>query len=297
MYRMNCENTLASLLKKGKSVLEESGIEEAGLDAWLLLEYETGKSRAFYLAHPEEEVEEKQAVEYLQLIRQRSLHIPVQQLTHQAFFMGYEFWVNEHVLIPRQDTECLVEEALRYLKGKEHPRILDMCTGSGCILASLLLELPNSTGVGVDVSCEALEVARRNLHTYGLEERAVLVQSDLFADRFFDADKEGTTELFDMIISNPPYIATAEIDRLAEEVRQHDPRIALDGKEDGLYFYRTITAQAERFLKPGGCLLYEIGYDQGETVTELMRQSGYTEVRKQKDLAGCDRVVCGRKRM
>ena len=132
--------TLESLLKKGTTILKDNGLEEAGLDAWLLLEFKTGKNRAYYFAHGDEPVSDETAAEYLTLIDRRAGHIPVQQLTHQAFFMGYEFYVNENVLIPRQDTETLVEEALKHLGDVEKPEILDMCTGSGCILLSLLLE-------------------------------------------------------------------------------------------------------------------------------------------------------------
>ena len=150
--------TLESLLKKGTTILKDNGLEEAGLDAWLLLEFKTGKNRAYYFAHGDEPVSDETAAEYLTLIDRRAGHIPVQQLTHQAFFMGYEFYVNENVLIPRQDTEALVEEAIETRLGNvEKPEILDMCTGSGCILLSLLLERPRMpVGTGVDVSPEAL---------------------------------------------------------------------------------------------------------------------------------------------
>ena len=154
--------TLESLLKKGTTILKDNGLEEAGLDAWLLLEFKTGKNRAYYFAHGDEPVSDETAAEYLTLIDRRAGHIPVQQLTHQAFFMGYEFYVNENVLIPRQDTETLVEEALKHLGDVEKPEILDMCTGSGCILLSLLLERQDACGTGVDVSPEALEVAKKN---------------------------------------------------------------------------------------------------------------------------------------
>ena len=138
--------TLESLLKKGTTILKDNGLEEAGLDAWLLLEFKTGKNRAYYFAHGDEPVSDETAAEYLTLIGRRAGHIPVQQLTHQAFFMGYEFYVNENVLIPRQDTETLVEEALKHLGNVEKPEILDMCTGSGCILLSLLLERQDACG-------------------------------------------------------------------------------------------------------------------------------------------------------
>ena len=240
--------TLESLLKKGTTILKDNGLEEAGLDAWLLLEYKTGKNRAYYFAHGDEPVSDETAAEYLELIGRRAGHIPVQQLTHQAFFMGYEFYVNENVLIPRQDTETLVEEGLKCLEDVEKPEILDMCTGSGCILISLLLERQDARGAGVDVSPEALEVAKENASLLKVENRADLVESDLFSAPYFceKGGKEGGK--YDILISNPPYIATEEIETLMEEVRLHDPRKALDGMEDGLYFYRKITVEAVEFV-------------------------------------------------
>ena len=287
--------TLAQLLKDGTEILKESEIEEAGLDAWLLLEYETGKNRAYFYAHSEEEAEEAVIRGYEEKIQKRASHIPLQHITHQGFFMGYEFFVDEHVLVPRQDTETLVEEALRLLQEKESPAILDMCTGSGCILISLLLEKAGSTGTGADLSPETLLVAKRNAERLQVTDRADFVESNLFsADYFQERDgKEGPK--YDMLISNPPYIPSAEIEELMEEVRLHDPRMALDGKEDGLYFYREITGNAGRYLKPGGWLLYEIGCSQGNDVKEIMEAAGYQDVRILKDLAGLDRVAAGRR--
>lgn len=287
--------TLESLLKKGTTILKDNGLEEAGLDAWLLLEYKTGKNRAYYFAHGDEPVSDETAAEYLELIGRRAGHIPVQQLTHQAFFMGYEFYVNENVLIPRQDTETLVEEGLKCLEDVEKPEILDMCTGSGCILISLLLERQDARGAGVDVSPEALEVAKENASLLKVENRADLVESDLFSAPYFceKGGKEGGK--YDILISNPPYIATEEIETLMEEVRLHDPRKALDGMEDGLYFYRKITEEAGEYLKPGGWLLYEIGCTQGEAVSEMLRNAGFEKVQVVKDLPGLDRVVMGQK--
>ena len=287
-------STLAALLKKGKEILEKAGIEEAGLDAWLLLEYETGKNRAYYYAHQEENVSDETGNAYLKKIRLRAGHVPLQHITHQAFFMGSEFYVNEHVLIPRQDTENLVEAALEAAKTMENPRILDMCTGSGCILLSFLLEKEGSTGTGADVSREALKVAERNRDSLCLGGRADFVESNLFEQLFLQKKDSKERSGYDMLISNPPYIRTAEISGLMDEVRLHDPALALDGHEDGLYFYRRITREGKAFLKPGGWLLYEIGYDQGEAVSSIMREAGFSGVKIKKDLAGLDRVALGR---
>lgn len=287
--------TFESLLKEGIGILEKAGIKEARLDAWLLLEYKTGKSRAYYFAHTEEEVQEKLAGEYLQLCAQRAEHIPLQHLTHQAFFMGYEFYVNEHVLVPRQDTETLVEEALKLLKEKENPYILDMCTGSGCILLSLLAELPGCKGTGADISPDALLVSSKNAKRLGVSDRAVLVESDTFSGDYFQEKCRKQPLQYDMLISNPPYIPSAEIGELMEEVRLHDPLLALDGHEDGLFFYRTITSRGKEFLKPGGWLLYEIGSSQGEEVAGILKAEGFGRIAVIKDLAGLDRVVSGQK--
>ena len=282
--------TWEALLKEGQEILEAAGIEEAGLDAWLLLEYESGKNRAYYFAHCKEEADEEIKTPYMEKIRKRAQHIPLQHLTHQGYFMGYEFFVNENVLVPRQDTEVLVEEARSLIKEKEVPQILDMCTGSGCILLSLLLEREDALGTGADLSEKALSVAEKNRETYHLETRAELIKSDMFQSGYF----EGKKESFDIIVSNPPYIPTEEIEKLQAEVRFHDPFMALDGKEDGLYFYRIIAKNAGEYLKPGGFLACEIGCDQGEDVKKMFESCGFSDVKVIKDLAGLDRVVSGK---
>ena len=288
--------TLNGLLKNGQKILEQSGIREAGLDAWLLLEYITGKSRAYYFAHGDEGVTEETACRYQELIRKRAEHIPLQHLTHQAFFMGYEFYVNEDVLVPRQDTETLVEAALKLLKGNKAPRILDMCTGSGCIITSLMLEVPEAFGIGVDLSEKALEVAIRNAGELGTADRTKFVKSDLFSAEYFSKkDNAEKVTGYDMLISNPPYIPSGEIEGLMEEVRLHDPRMALDGMEDGLYFYREITRQAMNHIRPGGWLLYEIGCEQGKDVKELLEKEGFIKTEIRQDLCGLDRVVLGQR--
>lgn len=280
--------TLKQLYKVGTVKLAEEGIEEFSLDAWYLLEYVTGVSKAMYFAEPERAVSEENADRYIDCIRQRAAHIPLQHITGEQEFMGYPFCVNEHVLIPRQDTEILVEEAIQIMRPKM--KILDMCTGSGCIVLSILkmckekYYMTDLQGVGADVSEEALKVARENSRR--LEVPVTWIQSDLFA-------KIPEEEKYDVIVSNPPYIETAVIDTLQEEVRLHDPYIALDGKEDGLYFYRRIISEADKYLKPQGKLMFEIGCDQAEAVEELMKNAGYEQITVKKDLAGLDRVVYG----
>lgn len=273
--------TLQQMYKEGTEKLQKAGIDDARLDAWYLLEYVTGITKASYYGNPEEEVEEEKALDYLEKIRIRSTRVPLQHITGEQEFMGYPFLVNQHVLIPRQDTETLVEEALHM--SHEGMRVLDMCTGSGCILLSMMKMKPDMEGVGCDISEEALKVAEENRKRLNVN-NVSFIQSDLFEQI------EGT---FDMIVSNPPYIRTDVIQELQDEVRMHDPWIALDGKEDGLFFYRKIVNEGGRFLKNGGVLLFEIGCDQGEAVSELMKVSGYSNVKIKKDLAGLDRVVIG----
>lgn len=288
--------SLEALLKEGTKVLEEKKIQEARLDAWLLLEYVTGVSRALYFADPKKAVEEEKAEEYRKLIVLRAGHIPLQHITHQAYFMGFEFYVDENVLVPRQDTETLVEKALEILENQKKPRILDMCTGSGCILLSFLMERTDAVGTGVDISEGALAVAKQNRMHLQLEDRAEFVQSDLFSGDYFKKNSGNTVTEYDMLISNPPYIPSGEIPGLMEEVRSHDPVLALDGKEDGLFFYREITAQADKYLRAGGWLMYEIGCDQGESVSKIMKTDNFINVEVIQDLAGLDRVVIGQKK-
>ena len=280
--------TLKQLYKVGTVKLAEEGIEEFSLDAWYLLEYVTGVSKAMYFAEPERAVSEENADRYIDCIRRRAAHIPLQHITGEQEFMGYPFCVNEHVLIPRQDTEILVEEAVQVMRPKM--KVLDMCTGSGCIVLSILkmcrekYYMTDLQGIGADVSEEALKVARENGRRLGVP--VTWIQSDLFA-------KIPEEEKYDAIVSNPPYIETAVIDTLQEEVRLHDPYIALDGKEDGLYFYRRIISEAGKYLKTQGKLMFEIGCDQAEAVEELMKNAGYEQITVKKDLAGLDRVVYG----
>lgn len=271
----------AKLYQIGKEQLQKAGITDAELDARLLLEFICHTDRNALYAHGDQEIEDEKMHDFLQLIEKRAAHIPLQHLTGEQNFMGLDFLVNEHVLIPRQDTEILVEEIMRDLH--DGIRILDMCTGSGCILLSLLHYSNDCSGVGVDVSEDALAVARQNADRLA-EKQAVFIQSDLF---------EKVEGSFDLIVSNPPYIRSQEIAGLMPEVREHEPHLALDGKDDGLHFYREIIKGAMPHLKRGGQLFFEIGYDQGEAVQALLAANGYTEIAVVKDYARLDRVVYG----
>lgn len=303
--------TLKTGYTEAKKLLEESGIEEASLDAWLLLEYVTGISRASYYADPDREMSPDEWRRYSELVGRRAERVPLQHITGTQEFMGLVFEVNEHVLIPRQDTEILVEQALAFIGSGKVPaaensrtRILDMCTGSGCILLSVMhwaesyrqkaLRRAGDTarggekqdiiieGTGADISSKALAVAEKNARRLGIS--AGFVESDLFG---------AVRGKYGMILSNPPYIRSDEIKDLQEEVRLHDPVIALDGREDGLYYYRRIVRESRSYLEEGGALLFEIGCDQAEAVSGLMSGAGFSEITVKKDLAGLDRVVSG----
>ena len=269
--------------EKGKGVLTEAGLEEAELDARLLLEYVCETDRNYLLAHGDCKLSVAQENSYLALIKKRAERIPLQHLTGVQDFMGLEFQVNEYVLIPRQDTEILVEEVMRELR--DGMDILDMCTGTGCILISLLQYSNDCTGLGVDISEEALALAGKNAEKLLDPDRQVqFVKSDLF---------ESVEGMYDIIVSNPPYIQSGVIADLMPEVKDHEPTSALDGGEDGLYFYRKITRECKSFLKSGGMLFYEIGSDQGAAVSEILSKEGFGEIRVVKDYAGLDRVVHG----
>lgn len=271
--------TLQEAYAYGRAYLKGQGIQEAELDAWRLLEHLTGKSRSDYYAHGEEPLSQAQVIAYENFLESRGRRIPLQYLTGRQEFMGLAFRVNEDVLIPRQDTEVLAEEVLKTLKAGM--RVLDLCTGSGCILISLLALCPGVEGMGTDISAEALAAARQNAKDYHV--RAEFRKSDMFSHI--------KAQRFDCIVSNPPYIATGEISGLMEEVREHEPRQALDGGEDGLHFYRILAEQAGAYLKDGGRMYLEIGYNQGEAVSSLLRDAGFEQVSVKKDLCGNDRVA------
>lgn len=264
----------------GEKILTMAGIMDVKTDAWMLLEMAAKIDRSYYYLHMEDDITQEQLNEYEWALKKRAEHIPLQYIVGETEFMGLPFKVNSSVLIPRQDTETLVEEALKV--AKPGMKVLDMCTGSGCIIISILHHGKELEGYASDISRHAINVAKENAK---LNHVAVSFETgDLF---------DHIKGKYDIIVSNPPYIRTEEIAKLMPEVQNFEPYDALDGKEDGLFFYRRIVEQAGDYLNPGGHLLFEIGHDQGQDVSELMEQAGFGNVRVIKDLAGNDRVVTG----
>lgn len=283
--------TYGQFYEYGKQKLMAAGIDEAALDARLLLEYICHTDRNELIIHADRERSSMEEQFYKIVIEKRASHMPLQYIIGEQEFMGLSFQVNAHVLIPRQDTEILVEEAMRYLG--DGMRILDMCTGSGCILLSLLKYSNECEGVGIDISSDALRVAQENAQRLQLD--ATFLEGDLFLPlKNFKSDKTSDT-LFDIIVSNPPYIETKVIDTLMPEVRLYEPVSALDGGEDGLCFYRKIAAEAPRFMRKGAYLFFEIGCAQAQKVKMLMQEARFVKVEVLKDYAGLDRVVFGMK--
>lgn len=283
--------TYREVLTSAQDKLQGVGIFEAASDARILFFSTFEIDNTFYLIHGNEQAPAEKILVFTEKLGKRLRHVPVQYIEHQAPFMGYDFYVDENVLIPRMDTEILVDTALRIIEknsssNQKTVRVLDMCTGSGCIAISLYLQL-SSKNIKVkmdaaDISEGALSVARKNASSLCAD--VSCIHSDLF---------DTIKDKYDYILSNPPYIRPEVIETLEPEVRCHEPRLALEGFSDGLYFYREITRAAANQLTEGGYLMYEIGYDQGEDVSGIMSSFGFKEVRIIKDLAGLDRVVLG----
>ena len=272
------EYSLKGLLTDGTKMLTQAGIDEAELDARYILEYITGLNSAQYFIHSEDIIEKNKAEEFFRLIERRSKRIPLSYVIGTRDFFGLTFKVNENVLIPEQETELLVEEVIKYSEGKA---VLDMCTGSGCIAISIALFGKPSKVAASDISEKALEVARENAKSLKAGEIS-FIQGDMF---------ENVTDKFDIIVSNPPYIETGEIDELMPEVRDYIPRLALDGDIDGLKFYRIISKEAVKKLNKNGRIFYEIGYNQSRAVASILLENGFTDVKIMKDYSGLDRIV------
>ena len=273
--------TYKELLQTAREFLKMNGIADADLDAWYLLAHVFGINRADFFMYGSELVSKNKALQYNELIKKRAEHLPLQYITGRQEFMGLEFEVDENVLIPRQDTELLVEEALKVCKGKS---VMDMCTGSGCIIISLAKLGGIKNAVGTDISDKAIDVASRNAKKHNTDVK--FIQSDLF---------EKLVGSYDIIISNPPYIKSEELRSLMPEVRDHEPRQALDAGSTGLIFYDRIIKDINRYLNPGGYIFLEIGYDQGNAISSMLHDAGFTDINVKKDFCDLDRLVCARK--
>ena len=274
-------------MAQGMFRLMQKKVPDAGLDARLLLEYVCNTDQNYLYLHGDDNLSEQQEKSYEELLKRRENREPLQYITGQQVFMGYPFQVREGVLIPRQETEILVELIEQLLL--PDMSVLDVCTGSGCILISLLRRYMEKNpdkkplrGVGTDISEKALSIARENARLNGVQ--AELIETDLF---------QGIEEKFDIIVSNPPYIVSEVVQELMPEVKDYEPKLALDGGTDGLDFYRRIIKQAPDYMKEKAVLCFEIGYDQGEAVASMMKEQGFVNVRVIKDYADLDRIAVG----
>lgn len=270
-------------IRKGMIILKTNNIEEPNLKARLLMQFILNKSRQYLLVHDGEELTRIQEKAYLEGIEKISKGVPLQHITHSQEFMKMNFYVNEDVLIPRPDTEILVEEVINISNKANKVKILDMCTGSGIIAISLAKYIKNSEITAVDISPKALRIAKLNAKNNNVEEKITFIESDLFNNI--------VKEKYDIIVSNPPYIKNEVIKSLDKEV-QKEPYIALAGGEDGLEFYRKIINQGFEYLKFNGYLCLEIGYDQKKEVIDIINsEEKYSEIYAKKDLAGNDRII------
>lgn len=272
--------SIRKLVKNGEDQLRQAGVLEPETDAFYLWEVCFCKSRAWFWTHSEMEADSLLANRYDFLIKQRAKRIPLQYLTGIQEFMGLCFEVDENVLIPRQDTEILVEEILKDCLGREKVSVLDLCTGSGCIILSLKKLGNLGQAAACDISEKALSIAKKNGEALGVDVN--WVHSDLY---------ENIEGSFDILVSNPPYIKTEEIKRLMPEVRKYEPIVALDGDADGLFFYRRIVKGAKERLTSGGRIYFEIGWDQAAAIKELLFAAGFDKIAVIQDLAGLDRVI------
>jgi len=273
--------TIKEMLSKGMIMLKGSNIDSPKLKARLLLQYILKKPRQHLIVYDNEEVGKKEQWEYFVNIEKLANGIPLQHITHHQEFMKMDFYVDENVLIPRPDTEILVEETIKIAQKMQKPKILDLCTGSGAIAISIAKNVPDAEVYGIDISSKALDVAKKNAKELGAKVK--FVKSNLF--------NKLEKMKFDIIVSNPPYIKKSDINYLSDEVKK-EPELALDGGYDGLDFYRKITEQAIDFLKLGSYLCFEIGYDQKDEVIDIINSQGhYSKTYSKKDLGGNDRVI------
>ena len=278
--------TIKETLRKGMIQLKTGNVTEPNLKARLIMQYILNKPRQYLIIYDDQVLTLRQEVDYFKAIKRLINGEPIQHITHQQEFMKLSFFVNEDVLIPRPDTEILVEEVIKIAKKIKAKNILDMCTGSGAIAVSLAKYLDNVEITAVDISTKTLNVAKTNAKNNEVENKITFIESNLFENI--------VNEKYDIIVSNPPYIKTDVIPKLDKQV-QNEPHIALDGGKDGLKFYKIIIEEAKKYLEENGKLILEIGYDQKEEVENLIKQSGqYKKIEVIKDLSQNDRVIIGK---
>jgi release factor glutamine methyltransferase len=282
--------TVRAALRWASEQLSQAGVDSPSADAERLVQHALGATRLDLYLHPDRPIAPPERARLRDALRQRCSRIPLQRVTGETEFWSLPFFVNDAVLIPRPETETLVEAALARLAGLPRPRVIDVGTGSGCIAVSLARGLPEGLVVATDISPAALRVARRNALRNGVGDRVRPIAGDLLAPL-------APSARFDAVVSNPPYIRCAELQGLQPEVRDHEPRLALDGGEDGLSVHRRLVACAGRHLRPGGWLALEVGAGQSGPVAELLKASGdFEEAARHRDLTGVERVLVARRR-
>ena len=278
--------TISDAIKKGMIELKNVNIEEPKLKARLLMQYVLNKSRQYVIVNDREELDNIKEKQYLEEIKILKKGVPIEHITHQKEFMKLSFFVDKNVLIPRQDTEILVEEVIKIAKKINARKVLDLCTGSGAIAVSLAKYLPQAEITAIDISNEALNIAKKNAISNNVENQITFISSDMFTNL--------NEEKFDIIVSNPPYIKTNVIKNLDIQV-QNEPYIALDGGKDGLDFYKKIINESYQYLKYNGYLCLEIGFDQKIDVIELIENTeSFTGTYSKKDLFDNDRIIVTR---
>lgn len=276
---------IKEVLSKGITQLKQNNVEDSNLKARMLLANILGKPKEYFITHDNEDIDE---TEFFLQIKMLINKTPIQYIINNQEFMKLNFYVDENVLIPQPDTEILVEEVISLAEGKENLEILDLCTGSGCIGISLAKYIEKSRVTAIDISNKAIQIAKLNAEKNLVHKNIKFIESDMFKN----IEEQYK---FDFIVSNPPYIETKVIEELSEEVRK-EPKIALDGGEDGLNFYKEIANNAYKYLKKDGYLCLEIGYDQKEDVIKLLDIIGeYKEIYSKKDLSGNDRIIVAKK--
>ena len=278
--------TISDAIKKGMIELKNVNIEEPKLKARLLMQYVLNESRQYVIVNDMEQLDKAKEKQYLEEIKILKKGVPIEHITHQKEFMKLSFFVDKNVLIPRQDTEILVEEVIKIAKKVNARKVLDLCTGSGAIAVSLAKYLPQAEITAIDISNDALKIAKKNAISNNVQNQITFISSDMFTNL--------GEEKFDIIVSNPPYIKTNIIKNLDIQV-QNEPYIALDGGKDGLDFYKKIINESYQYLKYSGYLCLEIGFDQKIDVIELIENTErFTGTYSKKDLFDNDRIIVTR---